>query len=128
LEREVTTLISCFIGVGLTHEKLFENYLTKDNFGNNLRCLLSEFFTSKSINIEELKKFLMNYLKLVKMQREKAEEAKKKIPSESEAPENESSEESNDWLPYKPMYDQFVARFNRYSKHEVLRGGKLLIR
>ena len=55
LESEVTTLVSCFIAVGLCHEKLVEAFCTKDNFERNLRCLLLEFCSSStSLDIEEL--------------------------------------------------------------------------
>jgi hypothetical protein len=55
LESEVTNLVSCFIAVGLSHDKLVEAFCTKDNFERNLRCLLLEFCSSStSLEIKEL--------------------------------------------------------------------------
>ena len=121
LEKEVTTLISCFVGVGLTHDKLVEAYKKQNNFVPNLRCLLDEFCFSMTINVEELKEFIVWYL-------DHGSAKKKEEAQESTLDPSEAESAANTWLPYKTMYELFLASFRFiYSTHEIVRGAKLVI-
>ena len=79
LEKEVTTLISCFVGVGLTHDKLVEAYNTKEDFEDSLGQLLLQLCFSQTFKSDELKKFVLIYLSQLEhlMQKRKEAQARK---------------------------------------------------
>ena len=123
LEKEVTTLISCFVGVGLTHDKLVDAHKFQINFDQNLRSLLTEFCYSMTINPEDLRYFILCYLDHLK---NKKEESSSNFESQSDPLMAES--DANPWLSFKTMYELFVASFKSfYSTHEIVRGAKLVV-
>lgn len=127
LEKEVTTLISCFVGVGLTHDKLVEAHKNQSNFVNNLRSLLNEFCYSMAINPEDLKDYILWYLENGRTKKEEEAESRTKLEAILANPNVESAV-ANPWQPFKTMYELFVASFKSfYSTHEIVRGGKLVV-
>jgi len=128
LEREVTTLISCFVGVNLTHDQLVESYNTKENFEESLYQLLLQLCSSKMIQTEEFKKFVLIYLSKVEDLVRKKKEAKERNIAVVEMISDDNEESANSWLSYRKMHDIFVASFKEvYNAHEVVRGSKLVI-